>query len=117
MDRKSLVNVPLPWLLGRSRAARGDGLCSWRVVEKFFSMFSRFAIYDDEGCLLITLKYVHEGRALYDEVFSVYGPFSFFFKSFLLRVLGLRVGHDIGRLLCLGFCRSPPWSPLGWSPV
>ena len=69
------------------------------VAEKFFSLFSRFALYDDEGCMLITLKYVHEGRALYDEVFSVYGPFSFYFKSFLLGLLGLRAGHDVGRLI------------------
>ncbi|MGH3924081.1 MAG: hypothetical protein ACRDTT_14640, partial [Pseudonocardiaceae bacterium] len=40
-------------------------------------------------------------HALYEDVFSQYGPFYYFFNSTLFRVLGLDVTHDAGRLITL----------------
>jgi hypothetical protein len=67
------------------------------------SAFSVAALYDDEGCMLITLKQFIDGHALYDEVFSMYGPFPFLVNWGLYAVLNQPVGHDVGRLICVGF--------------
>jgi hypothetical protein len=69
----------------------------------YASIFSVAAIYDDEGCMLITLQQFIEGHALYDQVFSMYGPFPLLVKWGLFSVLNQPVGHDVGRLICLGF--------------
>jgi hypothetical protein len=69
----------------------------------FASVFSVAALYDDEGCMLISLKQFIDGHALYDDVFSMYGPFPFLLKWALYSVLHQAVGHDLGRLICLGF--------------
>jgi hypothetical protein len=64
-------------------------------------MFSLFQPYDDEGYLLLSLKGHLEGHALYDEVFSQYGPFYYLFNGTLFRVVGLDVTHDAGRMVTL----------------
>src|SRR6516164_2909727 len=69
----------------------------------YSSAYSVAALYDDEGCMLITLKQFIDGHALYDEVFSMYGPFPFLVKWGLFTVLNQPVGHDVGRLICVGF--------------
>ena len=48
-------------------------------AHSFYSLFSGFPPFDDEGYILIGLIEFSEGRALYDEVFSQYGPFFFVF--------------------------------------
>lgn len=45
------------------------------TVTAYFTIFSRFAPYDDEGTLLVTLQAFSEGDVLYRDVYSVYGPF------------------------------------------
>src|SRR5262245_39746252 len=59
--------------------------------------FTFFAEYDDEGYVLISLKLFREGRALYNAVYSQYGPFYYEFMDALLSVLHLNVSHDVGR--------------------
>src|SRR5918996_2865582 len=68
----------------------------------YAAMFSLFQPYDDEGYLLISLQGHLEGHALYEEVFSQYGPFYYLFNGALFRLLGLEVTHDSGRMLTLG---------------
>jgi hypothetical protein len=67
----------------------------------YVAMFSLFQPYDDEGYLLLSVKGHLAGHALYEEVFSQYGPFYYLFNSALFRVLGLDVSHDAGRLITL----------------
>lgn len=67
----------------------------------YFSMFSQFWFYDDEGYLLISLRQFIRGHALYDEVFSQYGPFYHLVHGILFKATGWTVSHDAGRLLSL----------------
>ncbi|HKO39197.1 MAG TPA: hypothetical protein VJU14_12595 [Solirubrobacterales bacterium] len=45
------------------------------VVTAYFTIFTRFSGYDDEGTLLVSLNAFAEGDVLYRDVYSVYGPF------------------------------------------
>jgi hypothetical protein len=102
MTRKTHSSLPAPvhWSLAFLLALTACALCA---LEKYYHLFSWYSAYDDEGALLVWLKAVHAGVPLYDRIFTVYGPFPFYFKSFILRLLGLSVGHDVGRSLCLAF--------------
>jgi hypothetical protein len=73
------------------------------VVLGFCSMFSIYAVYDDEGCMLLTVRQLMAGHPLYDEVASVYGPFPFLLRWAIFAVLRQPVEHDAGRLICLGY--------------
>lgn len=64
--------------------------CSWRllivawlvltpvvVFAGFQQIFSTFASYDDEGYVMLSLVSYQDGKPLYDETYSQYGPFFF----------------------------------------
>jgi hypothetical protein len=53
---------------------------------------------DDEGAALISLKSFLDGGALYDQVFTYYGPFYYDFWGGLFTTLGIGVTHDAGRI-------------------
>lgn len=72
----------------------------------YFLIFSFFAEYDDEGYLLISLKLFGQGQALYDTVFSQYGPFYYACMDGLRSVLRLDWTHDVGRFVTLGIWTS-----------
>jgi len=72
------------------RLFRGLGL--WTALAILISLFGAlcvsvrlltwFALYDDEGYMLISLAhYIHEGK-LYTLTFSQYGPFYFYAQGF-----------------------------------
>src|SRR5262245_40424838 len=65
----------------------------------YFQVFSFFAVYDDEGYLLISLKLFRQGLPLYDTVYSQYGPFYYGFMDVVLSAGRLDVTHDTGRLI------------------
>jgi hypothetical protein len=65
----------------------------------YFQIFSFFAVYDDEGYLLITLKHFRQGLPLYDTVYSQYGPFYYGFFDLVFSALRLDVTHDAGGLV------------------
>ena len=77
-------------------------LATTMTIIGYHQIFSLFADYDDEGYMLISLRGVAEGGALYDEVFSQYGPFYFFFWNGIFRLGGLELVHDNARLVTLG---------------
>lgn len=60
-------------------------------------MYSGFAVYDDEGYMLIALRSFLEHGHLYDDVFSQYGPFYYEFWGGFFELFGLSVDHDGGR--------------------
>ncbi|HWO47944.1 MAG TPA: hypothetical protein VNM41_07770, partial [Solirubrobacterales bacterium] len=60
-------------------------------------MFSGFAVYDDEGYMLIALRSFLEHGHLYDDVFSQYGPFYYEFWGGFFELFGIPVDHDGGR--------------------
>lgn len=75
-------------------------LCVWYASHNLRTMFR---YYDDEGYMLLQLKYSLGGAQLYTETYTQYGPFYFFAQEFCFRLLNLPVTHDSGRLITLGY--------------
>jgi hypothetical protein len=63
----------------------------------FFTLFSTFKLYDDEGKHLLFVRHLLDGRAIYDDIHSVYGPFYFFERWMLFGLLRLPLTNDVGR--------------------
>ena len=70
-------------------------------LAAYFSIFSEFAPYDDEGTLLVTLKAFVHGDALYSEIWSVYGPFYYELFGGFFKLFGLSVTTDASRTIVL----------------
>ena len=72
------------------------------LVVAFFvgyqHIFSTFAIYDDEGYVMMSLRSFMDGQPLYDETFSQYGPGFFLVESAIHRLFALPITHDATRL-------------------
>lgn len=60
---------------------------------------STFMFYDDEGYVLISLRHFLEGRKLYTEVFSQYGPFPYVYHWLITASLDQPLTHMLGRHL------------------
>lgn len=67
-------------------------------IFAYVEMFSQFQYYDDEGYLMASVKSFMDGRPLFDETFSLYGPFYFLAAKLVYVVSGLSVSHDVTRL-------------------
>src|SRR5436190_4431957 len=65
------------------------------------SMFSRFAPYDDEGFMLISIKSFIASGHLYDQVYGQYGPFFYEFWGGLFALLGVDPTHNSGGMATL----------------
>ena len=62
-------------------------------------LLTRFAPWDDEGYMLISLvHYLSEGH-LYTRTSSQYGPLYFYTQGIFFQLLRLPVNHDMGRLV------------------
>jgi hypothetical protein len=93
------------WAGGRGRLLVGlAGFAAVTVVTVLVAhprMFSGFAVYDDEGYMLIALRSFVEGGALYDDVFTQYGPFYYEAWGGVFSLLGIPVDLDSGRMATL----------------
>ena len=67
----------------------------------FQHVFSTFADYDDEGYVMISLRSFVDGKPLYDETFSQYGPGYYFAQSLLHGNGQLPISHDVTRVKTL----------------
>jgi hypothetical protein len=88
----------------RARGVRlGFGVLAFAVLTAVtypiacYRIFTGFARYDDEGYLLISLKSFLDHGSLYDDVFTVYGPFYYEFWGGVFSIFGIPVNHDGGR--------------------
>lgn len=61
--------------------------------------FTGIEFFDDEGTLLAPFHILQNGHRLYDDVFTLYGPFYNALYGLLYGPLGLPVSHTAGRLL------------------
>lgn len=68
----------------------------------FFAMFTGFNGYDDEGYVLISLRHYVAGGALYDQVYSHYGPAFYELIGSAVPLLGLEITHAGGRAFTAG---------------
>jgi hypothetical protein len=67
----------------------------------YYAIFSKYMLYDDEGYMLITLRDFFRGEALYDDIYSIYGPF-YYAYYYMLWTTGLFVPtHDAGRIVTI----------------
>ena len=69
----------------------------------YYSIFSLFQGYDDEGYILISLKSFFQGKPLYDQVYSSFQPGFYVLHRVLFYFWGAPVCHDNIRLLTLIF--------------
>jgi hypothetical protein len=83
------------WLLAFSSALMISTLYA------YYLMFSRFSIWDDEGYVLLSLKYFFNGHPLYDEVYSSFQPFCHWFYKAIFGLWGVPLCHDNMRLLTM----------------
>jgi hypothetical protein len=67
----------------------------------FTLISTNYMIYDDEGYVLWSVRQFCEGKPLYTEVFSQYGPLFYLGYRALQAVTGVVFNHDSGRLLTL----------------
>lgn len=67
------------------------------TVTAYFTIFTTFAPYDDEGTLLVGLRAFVEGETLYRDVWSVYGPFYYELFGGIFSLFGLDVTTDASR--------------------
>jgi hypothetical protein len=70
-------------------------------IVAFFSMYSKFAPYDDEGYILLSIKQFAAGGSLYRDVYSQYGPFPYELWGGLYALTGRTVTPDTGRALTI----------------
>jgi hypothetical protein len=70
------------------------------MVHAYFFIFSR-SMSLDEGYLMITIQGFNSGHALYDSVFTQYGPLYYFYEWFLRTVLSVPLTHDATRFLSI----------------
>jgi hypothetical protein len=87
-----------PWIGGLAFGACAVVL-AWLAYRGIFSIFP---IYDDEGYVLISLESFLQGHALYDDVYSQYGPAFYVLVGGAFDLLGITVNHDNGRLYAMG---------------
>jgi hypothetical protein len=71
------------------------------LVAGYFALFTQFAPYDDEGTLLVTLNGFAHGHALYNEIYTPYGPFYYELFGGLLALFGHSITTDISRVTVL----------------
>ena len=65
----------------------------------FFSTFNGFQWFDDEGTLLIGFHYLIEGRRMYDDIYSLYGPLYNAVYGFIYGILHVPLTQTAGRLM------------------
>jgi hypothetical protein len=68
----------------------------------YWGMFTQFAPYDDSGFFINSIRLFDEGRPLYNQVFSDYGPFSYELWAVVFGVAGHALSTDSGRLAIVG---------------
>jgi hypothetical protein len=69
------------------------------AAAAYFTLFSQFATYDDEGTLLVTLKAFVHGEPLYRNIYSEYGPFYYELFGGLFALTGKAVTTDASRTI------------------
>lgn len=74
-------------------------LLAGAVSYAYLAIFSTYMTYDDEGYMMISVREFNAGGALYDEVFSTYGPSYYLYYWTLFGAGGLPLTHDVNRLV------------------
>jgi hypothetical protein len=73
------------------------------VAYGYWAAFSTFSEYDDEGYMMLTIRHMLDGRKLYDEVPTLYGPFYYAVRLLIHGGLGVPLTSDSARWTTLIF--------------
>lgn len=71
------------------------------LIVAYFWIFTEFAGYDDEGTLLVGLQAYTHGQALYNDVWSVYGPFYYELFGAFFSLTGWAITTDASRSIVI----------------
>ena len=89
-------------LSGALRALVAAGALTAVSLFLYLMAFNQFKWYDDEGFLMLTQQGFNQGHALYDDIFTQYGPFSYILRDLIYRAIpDLSVTHDANRMISL----------------
>lgn len=103
MSGTGVERASLPTIAIRVAGVAATGaVIGLATLYAYYVMFSGFAFYDDEGFLNLTVRQFVHGRALYDDVYSQYGPFFYVFNWAVFRFAPVPVDTDSVRLLVIG---------------
>jgi hypothetical protein len=70
-------------------------------VAAYFYLFTQFALYDDEGTVLVTLKAFVNGEILYKDVYTPFGPFYYELFGGIFALSGHAVTTDASRSIVM----------------
>ena len=73
------------------------------VPYAYAAAYTSIWFFDDEGPLMITCQNMKEGWRLYDDAYSLYGPFYYVVMAPLFTVLALPLTHDVARGVTMAF--------------
>jgi hypothetical protein len=77
------------------------GISIAAAIAAYYAIFTNFALYDDEGTLLVTVQAFAHGHVLYRDIFSPYGPFYYELFGGLFALTGKAVTTDAGRSIVI----------------
>jgi hypothetical protein len=76
-------------------------LAATMIAAAYLQIFSIYMVYDDEGYVLMSLVNFAKYGALYDKVYSQYGPLFYLIFGGLARIADFTWTHDLGRFFTL----------------
>jgi len=71
------------------------------AIAAYFTVFTVWAGYDDEGTLLVTLQSFSHGGVLYSDIYTPYGPFYYELFGGLFALFGADVTTDASRSIVM----------------
>ncbi|HET7590870.1 MAG TPA: glycosyltransferase family 39 protein [Solirubrobacterales bacterium] len=77
------------------------GVAIAAALAAYYAIFTNFALYDDEGTLLVTVQAFAHGDVLYRDVYSPYGPFYYELFGGLFALTGKAVTTDVSRSIVI----------------
>jgi hypothetical protein len=93
----SISNILPPKTELIAKFALGLAAAGVLCVYAFAFTFTTFGPFDDDGYFLQTYRDFLSGRTAYDQVFSFYGPFTFYGGALIARFHANNVTHDTFR--------------------
>src|SRR5262245_841721 len=102
------MRIGSPHAVGSTRSSRAlralvlaallgaAGFAGWHQI------FATHTDYDDEGYVMLSIVSFMDGKPLYDETYTQYGPVPFVVASAVHGLTGLPIDHDVTRLTTLG---------------
>ncbi|MFL5898131.1 MAG: hypothetical protein ACJ76D_06655 [Solirubrobacterales bacterium] len=77
------------------------GIALAAALAAYYAIFTNFALYDDEGTLLVTVQAFAHGDVLYRDVYTPYGPFYYELFGGLFALTGKAITTDASRSIVI----------------